>query len=93
MTTIPQNSELLKELTDQEPYVVGGASTQTRRSSDKMEGAHWLHDPQLPLYKRGIHIVQRWFHGSWLMPAENHYSRVVPLRWLPAFTAKGFNPP
>ena len=69
-------------------YVVAGDGTQTRRSSRKMEGAHWLHNPQSPVFKRGIHIAQRWFNGSWLLPAENGYSRAVPLRWLPAFTEK-----
>jgi hypothetical protein len=36
----------------------------------------------------GIHAAQRWFNGSWLMPAEGGYSRAVPLRWMPAFTEK-----
>ena len=53
-----------------------------------MEGAHWLHNPQSPVFKRGIHIAQRWFNGSWLIPAENGYSRAVPLQWQPAFTEK-----
>jgi hypothetical protein len=53
-----------------------------------MEGAYWLPNPQSPVFKRGLHIAQRWFNGSWLMPAENGYSRAMPLRWLPAFTEK-----
>ncbi|MDQ7035950.1 MAG: hypothetical protein Q9P01_14285 [Anaerolineae bacterium] len=32
----------------------------------------------------GIHAAQRWFNGAWLMPAENGYSRALPLRWMPA---------
>ncbi|MDQ7036969.1 MAG: hypothetical protein Q9P01_19670 [Anaerolineae bacterium] len=36
----------------------------------------------------GIHAAQRWFNGAWLMPAENGYSRALPLRWMPAFTEK-----
>lgn len=80
--------ETLQHVGAEEVYVVAGDSTQTRRSSRKMEGAHWLHNPQSPVFKRGIHIAQRWFNGSWLLPAENGYSRAVPLRWLPAFTAK-----
>ena len=77
-----------RHVPQEEPYVVGGDGTQTPRSSGKIEGAHWLHNPQSPVFKRGIHIAQRWFNGSWLTPAENGYSRAVPLRWLPAFTAK-----
>ena len=78
----------LKHIGVEEVYVVAGDGTQTRRSSRKMEGAHWLHNPQSPVFKRGIHIAQRWFNGSWLIPAENGYSRAVPLRWVPAFTEK-----
>ena len=80
--------ETLNHVGTDEPYVVAGDGTQTRRSSLKMEGAHWLHNPQSPVFRRGIHIGQRWFNGSWLLPAENGYSRAVPLRWLPAFTEK-----
>ena len=80
--------ETLKHVGVDEVYVVAGDGTQTRRSSRKMEGAHWLHNPQSPVFKRGIHIAQRWFNGSWLLPAEHGYSRAVPLRWLPAFTEK-----
>lgn len=80
--------ETLKHVTAEAVYVVAGDGTQTRRSSHKMEGAHWLHNPQSPVFKRGIHIAQRWFNGSWLLPAENGYSRAIPLRWLPAFTEK-----
>lgn len=80
--------ETLKHVGDDEVYVVAGDGTQTRRSSRKMEGAHWLHNPQSPVFKRGIHIAQRWFNGSWLLPAANGYSRALPLRWLPAFTEK-----
>lgn len=80
--------ESLHHVGDKDLYVVAGDGTQTRRSSRKMEGAHWLHNPQSPVFKRGIHIAQRWFNGSWLLPAENGYSRAVPIRWLPAFTEK-----
>lgn len=80
--------ETLQHVGEDEVYVVAGDGTQTRRSSLKMEGAQWLHNPQSPLFARGIHIAQRWFNGSWLMPAENGYSRAMPLRWLPAFTEK-----
>lgn len=80
--------ETLKHVGPEEVYVVAGDGTQTRRSSRKLEGAHWLHNPQSPVFKRGIHIAQRWFNGSWLLPAEDGYSRALPLRWLPAFTEK-----
>jgi len=81
-------AETLQHVAPDELYVVAGDGTQTQRSSRQMEGAHWLHNPQSPVFKRGIHIAQRWFNGSWLLPAENGYSRALPLRWLPAFTDK-----
>ena len=71
-----------------ELYVVAGDSTQVPRSSQKLEGSSWLHAPRSPVFKRGIHRAQRWFNGSWLTPAENGYSRALPLRFLPAFTQK-----
>lgn len=72
----------------EEVYVVAGDATQTPRSSRKMEGAGWLRNLRTPPFMVGIHAAQRWFNCSWLMPAENGYSRAVPLRWLPAFTEK-----
>jgi hypothetical protein len=69
-------------------YVVAGDATQTPRSSRKMEGAAWLRNPRTPPFMVGIHAAQRWFNGSWLVPAEKGYSRAIPLRWLPAFTEK-----
>ncbi len=81
-------AESLRHVGPEELYVVVGDGTQTPRSSRKMEGVHWLHAPRTPVFKRGIHLAQRWFHGGWLMPAQEGYSRVMPLRWMPAFTEK-----
>jgi hypothetical protein len=80
--------ESLKHVGEEELYVVAGDGTQVPRSSYKMEGSSWLHNPRSPAFKRGIHRAQRWFNGSWLTPAEKGYSRALPLRFLPAFTAK-----
>lgn len=71
-----------------ELYVVAGDGTQTPRSSRRLEGSGWLRNLRTPPFKLGIHAAQRWFNGSWLLPAEAGYSRALPLRWLPAFTAK-----
>ena len=43
--------ETLKHVGENELYVVAGDGAQTRRSSRKMEGAHWLHNPQSPVFK------------------------------------------
>jgi hypothetical protein len=80
--------ESLKHVGPEEVYVVAGDGTQIARSGQKIEGSSWLHNPLSPVFKRGIHRAQRWFNGSWLLPAEQGYSRALPLRWLPAFTQK-----
>lgn len=80
--------ETLRHVGADELYVVAGDGTQTPRSSRQLEGSGWLRNLRTPPFKVGIHAAQRWFNCSWLVPAENGYSRAVPLRWLPAFTAK-----
>lgn len=80
--------ETLRHVGEDEAYVVGGDATQTPRSSRKVEGSGWLRNLRTPPFMVGIHAAQRWFNGSWLVPAENGYSRALPLRWLPCFTQK-----
>jgi hypothetical protein len=80
--------ETVRHVGEDELYVVAGDATQTPRSSRKMEGSGWLRNLRTPTFMIGIHTAQRWFNGSWLMPAEAGYSRAVPIRWQPAFTAK-----
>ena len=80
--------ETLRHVREEELYVVAGDGTQTPRSSRKMEGVWWLRYLRTPPFMAGIHAAQRWFNGSWLMPNEGGYSRALPLRWMPAFTAK-----
>lgn len=80
--------ETLVHVAPDEIYVVAGDATQTPRSSRKVEGSGWLRNLRTPHFMVGIHYAQRWFNGSWLVPAENGYSRAIPLCWLPAFTEK-----
>jgi hypothetical protein len=80
--------ETLKHVGENAVYVVVGDGTQTPRSSRKLEGVGWLRNLRTPPFKVGIHLAQRWFNGSWLVPSEAGYSRALPLRWLPAFTEK-----
>ena len=65
--------ETLAHVKQDEVYVVAGDGTQTPRSNGKMEGSSWLKNPRTPVFMPGIHYAQRWFHGAWLMPAENGY--------------------
>jgi hypothetical protein len=80
--------ETLKHVPESEVYVVAGDATQTPRSSRKLEGSGWLRNLRTPPFKVGIHAAQRWFNGSWLVPAEAGYSRAIPIHWQPAFTEK-----
>ena len=77
--------ETLKEVPENEPYVVGVDGVQIPRSSLRMPGTSWLKAPRTPVFKVGIHRAQRFLHGSWLTPIEGGYSRALPLRFLPAF--------
>jgi hypothetical protein len=79
--------ETLKHVGAEDIYVVGGDGTQTPRSGKQIEGVGWLRNLRTPPFKVGIHLAQRWFNGSWLLPEEQGYSRALPLRWLPAFPA------
>lgn len=81
-------AESLKHIGADEVLVVAGDGTQTPRSSRKMEGANWLRNMRTPAFMVGIHIAQRWFNGSILLPAEEGYSRALPVYWEPAFTEK-----
>lgn len=80
--------ECLKHIGAEEVLVLGGDGTQTPRTSAKMEGVGYLLNPRTPPFNRGIHLAQRWFHGALFLPAEQGYSRAVPLRFMPAFTPK-----
>jgi len=80
--------ETLKEVPENEPYVVGVDGVQIPRSSLKMPGTSWLKAPRTPVFKVGIHRAQRFLHGSWLTPMQGGYSRAIPLRFLPAFPPK-----
>lgn len=81
-------AETLKHVSATDVYVVAGDGVQTPRSSARMEGVGWLRNLRTPAFRVGIHHAQRWFNGSWLAPAEQGYSRALPLQWLPAFTEK-----
>lgn len=62
--------ETLAHVAADEVYVVAGDGTQTPRSSRKIEGTGWLRNLRTPPFMVGIHYAQRWFNGSWLMPAD-----------------------
>ena len=80
--------EVLKEIAEGDLIVVGGDGTQTPRTSRKIEGSDFLRCLRTPPFKIGIHLAQRWFNVSLLLPLVNGFSRALPILWLPCFTAK-----
>ena len=72
--------ESLAHVGPEEVYVVAGDGTQTPRNSRKLEGAGWLRCLRTPAFRVGIHVAQRWFNGSWLLPEAQGYSRAIPSR-------------
>lgn len=80
--------ETLEHIGRDEILVLAGDGTQTPRSSRKLEGSGWLRNMRTPAFMVGIHAAQRWFNGSILLPAEEGYSRALPVYWEPAFTEK-----
>jgi len=80
--------ETLVEIPPEEPYVAVMDGTQLPRSSRKMPGTAWLKAPRTPPFKPGIHRAQRYLHLAALLPRWRGSSRVLPLRFVPAFTPK-----
>jgi hypothetical protein len=80
--------ETLAHVSADDVYVAGVDGFQVPRCSKTMPGTSWLKAPRTPVFKVGIHRAQRFLNGSWLTPPEQGYSRAIPLRLLPAFTAK-----
>lgn len=80
--------EMLSEVPMDDPFVVGADGFHVPRSSQKMPGTGWMRGLKTAKFKPGIERGQRFVEGSWLTPMVNGYSRAVPIRCLPAFTAK-----
>lgn len=80
--------EALEMVTEEEPFVVGGDGFHVPRSSQTMPGTGWMRGLRTAKFQPGLQRGQRFFEGSWLTPIVNGYSRAIPLRCLPAFTAK-----
>jgi len=81
-------AEMLTEVPETEPFVVGADGFHVPRSSQKMPGTGWMRGLKTAKFKPGIERGQRFVEGSWLTPIVNGYSRALPIRCLPAFTIK-----
>lgn len=81
--------QTLRHVTADQPYLVALDGVQVPRRSWRMPGTSWLHDPQSPPFRRGLHRAQRYSHLAWLTPpTAAGYARALPLRWRPAFPEK-----
>lgn len=81
-------NEVLSEMPESEPFVVGADGFPVPRTSLTMPGSGWGRGLRTAKFKPGIQRNQRFVEQSWLPPMVNGYSRAIPLRSLPAFTAK-----
>lgn len=80
--------EMLDEVEEAEPFVVGEDGFHVPRCSEKMPGTGWMRGLNTARFKPGIQRGQRFVEGSWLTPIVNGYSRAIPIRCLSAFTVK-----
>lgn len=80
--------EVLTEVNEREPFVVGADGFHVPRCSQKMPGTGWMRGLNTAKFKPGIQRGQRYVEGSWFTPMVNGYSRAIPLRCLSAFTEK-----
>lgn len=81
-------AEMLAEVDEGEPFVVGVDGFHVPRCSQKMAGTGWMRGLKTARFKPGIQRGQRFVEGSWLTPRVNGYSRAIPVRCLSAFTVK-----
>jgi hypothetical protein len=85
--------ETLPHVAAEQPYLVALDGVQFPHPSWRLAGTSWLHDPQSPPFKRGIHRAQRYSHLAWLTPpTATGESRALPLRLIPAFPEKALRP-
>ncbi|HRF97892.1 MAG TPA: transposase, partial [Aggregatilineales bacterium] len=80
--------QILKHIPTDMPLVLACDGTQTPRTGKHIEGVGWGRNPRNPPFKVGIHLMQRWLHMGIFLPLENGFTRLIPLRFLPAFTEK-----
>lgn len=70
------------------PLVLACDGTQTPRTGKHIEGTGWGRNHRNPPFMVGIHQMQRWLHMGIFLPVQNGFTRLIPLRFLPAFTEK-----
>ena len=72
--------EMLEEVEEGEPFVVGGDGFNVARCSEKMPGSGWMRGLATAKWRPGIQRGQRYVETSWLTPLKNGFSRAIPIR-------------
>lgn len=80
--------ETLEHVAESEPYVVTVDSVRIPRSGKHVAGSSWWPALNTAYFRRGLERGQRFVEVAWLTPEEDSYCRAIPLRWVPAVTAK-----
>ncbi|MCL4254343.1 MAG: transposase [Anaerolineae bacterium] len=80
--------QTLKHVPTVTPIVLACDGTQTPRTGKHIEGVGWGRNQRNPPFMVGIHLMQRWLHLGMFLPPDNGFTRLIPLRFLPAFTEK-----
>jgi hypothetical protein len=80
--------ETLTHVEADAPYVVTVDGVRIPRSGKHVAGSSWWPAPNTAYFRRGLERAQRFVEIAWLTPEERSYCRAIPLRWLPAVTAK-----
>ena len=80
--------EMLSEVPETEPFIVGEDGFHVPRCSKTMPGTGWMRGLNTATFMPGIQRGQRFVEGSWITPTVNGYSRAIPIRCLPSFTQK-----
>jgi len=80
--------ETVQHVSVEEPYVVTLDAVRIYRTGKQVAGSGWWPSLRTAVFRRGLERAQRFVEGAWLTPVQEGYSRAVPLRWLPAVTAK-----
>jgi hypothetical protein len=71
-------TEMIAEVAEAEPFVVGADGFHVPRCSQKMPGTGWMRGLNTAKFKPGIQRGQRFVEGSWFTPIVNGYSRAIP---------------
>jgi hypothetical protein len=80
--------ETLVHVAGSAPYVVTVDGVRIPRSGTHVAGSSWWPAANTAHFRRGLERAQRFVEVAWLTPEEHSYCRAIPLRWLPAPTAK-----